>query len=485
MSRRPFVEAPLLKLCLFLTGGILIGYYAPASEGICLSLAGVLLIAAIGLRRFPTAQSLLLGLCLAAVGATLTIHQRQALHVQWQQGYAIRRAVVASEPAPRKKTLVMDLLTENGAHKIRCHIITDERSRKLHVGDGIEFCSEMATPTLHRLYYESHGYAGSTIVWARQWRTCQVSLQQLSHVERSRLRSLQLRRRLLNRYRDSGLDEAPFSVVAAMTLGDKSALPAEQQDIFAATGTSHVLAMSGLHLGIIYSLLSLLVIGRRLRSIMLGTTVVAIWGFAFLVGLSPSIVRAALMLSVYAILSIGHRDRMSVNTLAFAAIALLIANPLTLFDVGFQLSFVAVLSILLFFPIINEWVSPVCQQRHPLLRWVWQLTAVSLAAQLGVAPLLAFYFHRLATYFLLANFVVIPAATLILYGALLMMLIPQLATPLMWVVRQMTAALEAISHLPAATIGPLYPSLTQTLLTYVAIGCTYILLTHIRRISRK
>ena len=212
---------------------------------------------------------------------------------------------------------------------------------------------------------------------------------------------------------------------------------------------------------------------------MLGTTVVAIWGFAFLVGLSPSIVRAALMLSVYAILSIGHRDRMSVNTLAFAAIALLIANPLTLFDVGFQLSFVAVLSILLFFPIINEWVSPVCQQRHPLLRWVWQLTAVSLAAQLGVAPLLAFYFHRLAT------FVVIPAATLILYGALLMMLIPQLATPLMWVVRQMTAALEAISHLPAATIGPLYPSLTQTLLTYVAIGCTYILLTHIRRISRK
>ena len=94
-----------------------------------------------------------------------------------------------------------------------------------------------------------------------------------------------------------------------MALGDKSALTKELKDVYAVTGASHVLALSGLHLGMIYALLSLLVVGRKWRTISQILVIIGIWTYVFLVGMSVSVVRAAVMLSVYALLSIGHRDR--------------------------------------------------------------------------------------------------------------------------------------------------------------------------------
>lgn len=301
-----------------------------------------------------------------------------------------------------------------------------------------------------------------------------------SRVERTRLRCLQWRQQLLARYEAQGLEGEQYAVVAAMTLGDKSALTKDVREVYAVTGAAHVLALSGLHLGIIYALLSLLVVGRRWQMLSQFVCILGIWVFAFLVGLSASVVRSAIMLTVYALLSLGHRDKMSLNTLAFTAILMLVVSPRSLFDIGFQLSFMAVASILLWLPVFRGAFSEAYLMEHPLLKWVWSMAGVSLAAQLGVAPLIAFYFGRFSTYFLLTNFIVVPAATLILYLSLVVLLIPVLAYLLICIVRLLNTCLAYIATIPGASIEGLHPTITQTTMIYVIIVAVYLLVLRLR-----
>ena len=303
----------------------------------------------------------------------------------------------------------------------------------------------------------------------------------VSRLDRSKTYFLAQRAKLLDRLSESGVDGSVYAVVAAMTLGDKSQLTKELRDTYAVSGASHILALSGLHLGIIYTLLSLLLSRRRWQVISQVVIIVCIWLFVFLVGMSASVVRSAVMITVYALLSLGHRDKMSVNTLAFAAIVMLLFNPKSLFDVGFQLSFMAVLAILLFYPLFESVWSQQFLFGHRLFRWLWTTLAVSCAAQIGVAPLIAYYFGRFSYYFLLTNLVVVPAATLILYLSLLVLLIPSLAYLLIYIVDALNQLLLWITMLPGASIEGLHPTLLQVWVTYVIIGAVYGLL--IRRTS--
>ena len=304
---------------------------------------------------------------------------------------------------------------------------------------------------------------------------------QPSRLDRSKIYFLEQRSKLLDRLSESGVDGSAYAVVAAMALGDKSQLTTELRDAYAISGASHILALSGLHLGIIYTLLSLLLSRRRWQVISQVVIIVCIWLFVFLVGMSASVVRSAVMITVYALLSLGHRDKMSVNTLAFAAIVMLLFNPKSLFDVGFQLSFMAVLAILLFYPLFESVWSQQFLLGHRLFRWLWTTLAVSCAAQIGVAPLIAYYFGRISCYFLLTNLVVVPAATLILYLSLLVLLIPSLAYLLIYIVDALNQLLLWITMLPGASIEGLHPTLLQVWMTYVIIGAVYGLL--IRRTS--
>ena len=303
----------------------------------------------------------------------------------------------------------------------------------------------------------------------------------VSRLDRSKTYFLAQRTKLLDRLSESGVDGSVYAVVAAMTLGDKSQLTKELRDTYAVSGASHILALSGLHLGIIYTLLSLLLSRRRWQVISQVVIIVCIWLFVFLVSMSASVVRSAVMITVYALLSLGHRDKMSVNTLAFAAIVMLLFNPKSLFDVGFQLSFMAVLAILLFYPLFESVWSQQFLFGHRLFRWLWTTLAVSCAAQIGVAPLIAYYFGRFSCYFLLTNLVVVPAATLILYLSLLVLLIPSLAYLLIYIVDALNQLLLWITMLPGASIEGLHPTLLQVWMTYVIIGAVYGLL--IRRTS--
>lgn len=294
-------------------------------------------------------------------------------------------------------------------------------------------------------------------------------------LDRLRQHALEWREGLLERYKEVAANDEQYAVLAAMTLGDKSALTKELRETYSVAGASHILALSGLHIGIVYMLLSMLTMGRRRHWLAQIVIVLGIWAFALLTGLSVSVVRSASMVSLYALFSLGGRGRSSLNLLCFTAIVMLLTDPLTLFDVGFQLSFLAVLAILLFMPLFDSF-RPRVVGHHRLLRWLWGLMAVSVAAQLGVAPLIAYYFGRFSTYFLLTNLIVVPMATLILYGALIVMVFPVAGTVLALLVQELNNALSWLSQLPGASIEGLHPSVLQIVLIYVLVLLFYAIL---------
>ncbi|WP_051523031.1 MULTISPECIES: ComEC/Rec2 family competence protein [unclassified Prevotella] len=301
-----------------------------------------------------------------------------------------------------------------------------------------------------------------------------------SQLERCQTYFIHQRSVLLERLSAGGVDGDTYAVVAAMSLGDKSALTRDLKETYSVSGASHVLALSGLHLGIVYMLFSLFLPRRRWPAVSQLCLLLAVWIFVFLVGMPISAMRSAIMLSVYGLLSIGHRNRMSVNALAFTAIILLMWNPAWLFDVSFQLSFMAVWAILMFVPLFESVFPSEFLMSHRWLKWMWGMVAVSCSAQLAVAPLVAYYFGRFSTYFLLTNFIVIPAAFVILWLVLVVLAFPSVAYLLLYVVQWLNTVLQAIASWPGASVEGLHPNTLQVVLIYVLIGCVYLLIGRIR-----
>ena len=311
----------------------------------------------------------------------------------------------------------------------------------------------------------------------------------------ARQAALSFREQLVDRFRDAGLTDQEMAVVSAMTLGDKSHIDKGLRQDYSRTGASHVLALSGLHLGIIYFVFSLMTERWRrryhhvLRPVIEGAILLTIWSYVFLVGLSPSVVRAAIMITVYSLLSLQNRNKASLNTLAFTAIIMLVIRPMNIFDIGFQLSFVAVAFILLFEQHIYSLLPSLT---NPILRWLWRLTSVSIAAQMGVAPLTAYYFHQVSCSFLLTNLVVVVMTTLIIYLSLLFFLLMWLPIVQTWIILPLSALtrmqntfLQQIASLPGAAIEHIHLHPLQVLLVYVIIFAIYAMIYRLSLYKRK
>ena len=489
MKNKLFGEAPLLRLAVCLIAGIVMVEYVILPVPLWPVLL-VMVTAALLLWRYPQWQSVMIAFCFVMLGALLAQRQKEQLRVKWPEGEVVYEAVVLSNPVEKPKTVAVDIQLVQSGQKLKGYFYKErrkpepvDRSMSLKIGDGVRIQSRILPNSDwhrgnfdYRRYLEIHGFMGSTFISSWKWRKARVSLEGLSRLERTKLFFLKQRSRLLERFAWSGQDSAQYAVLAAMVLGDKSALTKDLKDVYAVTGASHVLALSGLHLGIIYTLLSLLIMGRRWQTASQMIIVICIWAFVFLVGMSTSVVRSATMLTLYALLSLGHRDKMSVNTLAFTAIVMLMAHPLSLYDVGFQMSFMAVFAILVLTPLMMSVFSMDYLLSHQVVRWIWSMVAVSCAAQIGTAPLIAYYFGRFSTYFLLTNFIVIPATTLILWLSPLMFLFPSFAYLLLYIVKCLNTVLGEIAVWPGASIEALHPSVLQTVMIYAVILCvTYIL----------
>lgn len=209
-------------------------------------------------------------------------------------------------------------------------------------------------------------------------------------------------------------------VAAALLLGYREDLDPELVQAFSNVGVVHLIAISGLHVGLIYLVLLWIFkwIPFKSKKLQGGVICISLWAFALLTGAHASTLRAAVMLSF---LIFGkffyNRDTHSLNILAASAFLLLCVNPFLLFDVGFQLSYLAVGGILIFQkPIENLlWV------KNKMLHYCWKMMSVSFSAQLLVFPLVLYYFHQFPTVFLLSNLILIPVATFALYGEVLLL----------------------------------------------------------------
>ncbi len=231
-------------------------------------------------------------------------------------------------------------------------------------------------------------------------------------------------------------DPKSRQVALALLLGQKQNLDPAIREAYSETGVMHILAVSGLHVGIIYAIFLFLMKVIRLKKhqtkYYLLAVIGIIWLYAFLTGLSPSVLRAATMFSLITLGQMRERKPSIYNVLAFSAMLLITVNPDVIFDVGFQLSYLAVAGIVLIQPMILNWWLP----SSKVGEYFWQMTSVSIAAQMVTFPLSVYYFHVFPTYFLIANLFVIPISFLTMQvGVPLMILgwIPFLGEVLGWI----------------------------------------------------
>lgn len=477
MYSRFFSLSPLLLPTAALVVGIIIGDHWPWVSGWGIVFASLLSIAF--LLQKPLPQSISILLCMLALGGFRGAIDRES-HDQftWPNHAVAFEAVVASEVVERPKTMAMDLIICNNGRKIKAYIAKDDRSRliaignRLHVTAHIERNNDWMQGTFnYRRYQEVHGYSGRAFIKPYNWQQQASSYDGIGWWQQMRLRFLNFRQALLQRYRKAGLNDHEYAVVAAMTLGDRSSMTPALREVYNISGASHVLALSGLHLGLVYMFLSLITLRRRWRFISQIATLTGIWSFALLVGMPSSVLRSTLMISIYSVFSLDYNRPPSVNTLALSALIILLPSPSSLFDVGFQLSFLAMFSILTVQPSLQRLIPASFLLRHQLLRWLWGLITVSIAAQLGTVPLVAYYFGRIATYALLTNIVAIPMVTVILLLAPITLLIPPTTQLLMVTVSGLNSALDFIAtRLPGANFDNLTPSAIQVLMVYVIIA---------------
>lgn len=260
------------------------------------------------------------------------------------------------------------------------------------------------------------------------------------------------------------------AITIALVLGVTDGVDNELLSAYAASGAMHVLAVSGMHISIIYAVLLLLL--KPLKKFSGGEWIIAIfsltllWMYAFITGLSPSVLRAVAMFSFVAVAGPFARRTNIYNTLAASAFFLLIYDPFLIMSVGFQLSYLAVWGIVyLYRPIYNVWLV-----KSWLLNWLWQITSVSIAAQIATLPLVLFYFHQFPLYSLLANVFVIPGSTVILLGGVLLLLISPLTAvatwtglALQWFVKFFNGAIFYTEDLPMSLLTDIYLTPAQTL----------------------
>lgn len=489
---------PVLRLALFLIAGIVLGelLYGVLSFKAWFAATVVSLLLTLLAWKHCILQSVMIFITCMLFGGSLVSVELDKAYMPVPDKDMAYSAVVISQPVVSGKVIRCDLMIADVNHpvKVKASIYRDERADKLRVGDGIKAVSLLEKPSGYAdsdfdygRYLLYHGYVATTFIYIDEWSKAVVDLTRLSLIQRTRIAALVFRDRLLRRYTDMGFSGQAYAVLAAMTLGDKSSLSDRLKEDYSVSGASHILALSGLHLGIIYAILSLIFLRRRWQIASQVLILLAIWTYVFIVGMSASVVRSAVMITVYSFVSLLNRNKMSLNTLAVAAVVILIVNPLYLYDVGFQMSFAAVFFIILFYrPVLN--LMPGCVMGIPVIRQIWQMMSVSLAAQIGVAPLIAFYFGRFSCYFLLTNIIVVPAATIILYGAVLMAalsFVPYLQTLLsallLKVVVLLNSGVSFVAELPGASIDGIAIGLLQLVLIYVAIFSFSVLVVYAKK----
>ena len=396
------------------------------------------------------------------------IHEKPRASKYWVIGEVI------NIPTTKRTTKVELSVVKMGSHQdslvsvsgqLLCYVEADSLSAMLKYGDRIlfhAFVNVVESPkNPHQFDYKQflkyQGITHQAYLSAERW-------QMLTHEKRGFFYHIhQVRAGRIQQIKTHLKAEAEQGVAMALLLGFKEELSKDIRTAYAETGAIHVLAVSGLHVGIVAMILRWLLLHFRWRRkwIKLLLMILPLWMYALLTGFSPSVIRATVMFSLLVIgLEIGKQPS-TYNVLAASALVLLFINPYFLFSVGFQLSYAAVVGIVYFQPRIAVWLLP----KNRLVHYFWQLTSVSIAATLGTLPFSLYYFHQFPVWFWLSSAVVIPAAAIILSVGILFFTIgfvPILGVfigqVLEWIIWLINSIIGLIHALPFSLIEGLWLS---------------------------
>lgn len=271
---------------------------------------------------------------------------------------------------------------------------------------------------------------------------------------------------LIARLERSGVSQKTLALCSALVVGEKSGLERDTKQAYRKVGASHLLALSGMHLGILYSFLYLIFVRwvrhSKWRWHALPFVLLSLWGYALVAGMPVSLVRAALMLSVLTVLSLMQYRTDPLHPLALSAIIILLISPTDLFSISFQLSFAAVFFLLALWEPLSELL--------PETNWTIKLLITSCIASFGTMPLVTYYFHQLPLLGPLLSLILIPLTTIIIYLTLAAMLLP--VAPLGWMLNATVLLQQKIidyaGSIPFATLTDIYPSATMVAMMYGA-----------------
>lgn len=288
--------------------------------------------------------------------------------------------------------------------------------------------------------------------------------------------SLSLRKALIAKFRKYLKDDEAFQVAVALIFGYRSLIDPQTISAFTDTGTIHVLSVSGLHVSLVFVCLNFVLQwldrwrwGKTVKSCIILSF---IWAYVMLTGMSPPILRAGIMISFFVMSQLLNRKQVSVNTLAASALIILIFSPNYLFDVGFQLSYAAMLGILLGYPLFRAYYLSGNKWINYLLDYLY----VCIAAQLFTLPLSLYYFGQFPNYFLLANLFIALPSTIIMYIGVFLSILPfdslnvVLGRILEFSLIFMMEGLKRIASLPSSLIQGVEWSGIQVLLFIVAMA---------------
>ncbi len=357
-------------------------------------------------------------------------------------------------------------LTDSTGHKFKARLAINSSTLSLKYSDSISIYTRLTYPKIDYSSPEPFDYPGYLrnrgITAVGYVSSSNITITHRSNSIYTGLRDIQTK--CVTLLKRSRLKDESANFLSTALMGDDSALSDDARQTFSSAGQAHILALSGMHVGIVtLSIIALLfpLTLLRLRSARLIFTIILLWIYAALTGFSPSVVRAVIMASCLSGGYILQRHHVSLNSLLLAGILILAVSPMQLFDVGFQMSFVSVGCILLFMPFIRK----VAVRGNTILNFILSATAMSIFATLGVGILTANYFHTFPVYFIPAN---IPIALLLpplMCGGILFLILESLGFSPEWLIKVIDFIYgivynyaDWISTLPGATIRNIYVS---------------------------
>jgi competence protein ComEC len=301
--------------------------------------------------------------------------------------------------------------------------------------------------------------------------------------------ALQIRERFLEIFRSYHICGQEYAVSAALLLGYTDKIDADLVRSYQGTGALHILSVSGMHVGVVFIVLNFLLAfmyrfkkGKFIKPFLL---ILMIWFYAAITGFSPAVCRAAAMISFVIFGKFFNRQTNIYNTLSASLLLLLLLNPLLIADVGFQLSYIAVIGIVA----LQKRIYVLWTPHQWLMNQLWLLISVSVAAQLATFPLALFYFNQFPNYFLFTNMIVVPLSNLIIYCGMLVLLISPFSFVAAWsakllalLVYLLNSSIRYIESMPGSVSKGIHITAFETLLIYLGMITIVTFLASRRRI---